>query len=85
MTLVRPNQSLPAGMRGVSQRTLDKLTEPAVDDLAARKKLIREMETYAARVVYKELATRRRVMACEEHGGVLVLRERSTVWKKHYL
>jgi len=48
--LLRPNQSL-------------KLTEPAVDDLAARQKKIKERAMFAARIVYMELAARRRSLA----------------------
>jgi hypothetical protein len=47
---LRPNQSL-------------KLTEVAVDDLAARKKFFKEMVMPAARVFYNELAARRRSLA----------------------
>ena len=46
----QPNQSL-------------KLTEPAVDDLAARKKFLRKRPMPAARIVYTELAARRRSLA----------------------
>jgi len=46
----RPNQSL-------------KLTEPAVDDLAARRNFFREIAISAARIVYMELAARRRSLA----------------------
>jgi hypothetical protein len=45
-----PNQSL-------------KLTEPAVDDLAARKKFFKGKAMPAARIVYRELAARRRSLA----------------------
>jgi hypothetical protein len=45
-----PNQSL-------------KLTEPAVDDLAAREKLFKGRAISAARIVYMELAARRRSLA----------------------
>ncbi len=48
---MRPNQSL-------------KLTEIAVDDFAAREeKFFKEMATPAARIVYMELAARRRSLA----------------------
>jgi len=47
---VPPNQSL-------------KLTEPAVDDLAARKKFFKGKAMPAARIVYRELAARRRSLA----------------------
>ena len=46
----RPNQSL-------------KLTEPAVDDFAAREKLFKGKAISAARVFYMELAVRRRSLA----------------------
>ncbi len=45
-----PNQSL-------------KLTEPAVDDLAARKNFFKGKAMSAARIVYMELAVRRRSLA----------------------
>jgi hypothetical protein len=45
-----PNQSL-------------KLTEPAVDDFAARKKIFKGIAMPAARIVYMELAARRRSLA----------------------
>jgi len=45
-----PNQSL-------------KLTESAVDDFAARKKFFKEKAMPAARIVYMELAARRRSLA----------------------
>jgi hypothetical protein len=45
-----PNQSL-------------KLTEPAVDDLVARENIFKGMATSAARIVYMELAARRRSLA----------------------
>ena len=45
-----PNQSL-------------KLTEPAVDDFTAREKIFKEKAIPAARIVYKELAARRRSLA----------------------
>ena len=48
--LVRPNQSL-------------KLTEVAVDDFAARQKIFKGKAMSAARIVYKELAARRRSLA----------------------
>jgi hypothetical protein len=48
---LRPNQSL-------------KLTEPAVDDFAARQKtFFKEMAMFAARIFYMELAARRRSLA----------------------
>jgi hypothetical protein len=40
-----------------------KLTEIAVDDFAARKKLFREMATRSARIVSDDLAVRRRSLA----------------------
>ena len=40
-----------------------KLTESTVDDFAARKKLFREMAVRAARIVYDDLAARRRSLA----------------------
>ena len=46
----QPNQSL-------------KLTESTVGDFAARKKLFREMATFAARIVYDDPAVRRRSLA----------------------
>jgi hypothetical protein len=46
----RPNQLL-------------KLTEPAVDDLAARKKQFKGKAISAARIFYMELAARRRSLA----------------------
>ena len=45
-----PNQSL-------------KLTEPAVDDLAAREKFFKGKAMSAARIFYMELAARRRSLA----------------------
>ena len=48
--MVRPNQSL-------------KLTEVAVGDLAAREKLFKGKAMPAARIVYMELAARRRSLA----------------------
>ena len=45
-----PNQSL-------------KLTEPALDDFAAREKLFKGMAMPVARIVYMELAARRRSLA----------------------
>jgi len=39
------------------------LTEPAVDDLAARKKFFKGKAMPAARIVYRELAARRRSLA----------------------
>jgi len=48
--MVRPNQSL-------------KLTEVAVDDFAARQKIFKGKAMSAARIVYKELAARRRSLA----------------------
>jgi hypothetical protein len=48
--VARPNQSL-------------KLTEPAVDDFAAREKIFKGMATSVARIVYMELAARRRSLA----------------------
>jgi len=45
-----PNQSL-------------KLTEPAVDDFAARGKIFKGKAMSAARIVYRELAARRRSLA----------------------
>jgi hypothetical protein len=48
--MLLPNQSL-------------KLTEPAVDDFAARCGTISEMATSPARIVYMELAARRRSLA----------------------
>jgi len=48
--LVRPNHSL-------------KLTESTACFSAARKKLFREMATRAARIVYDDLAARRRSLA----------------------
>jgi hypothetical protein len=47
---MRPNQSL-------------KLTENTACFSAARKKLFREMATFAARTVYDDLAVRRRSLA----------------------
>ncbi len=46
----QPNQSL-------------KLTENTARDFAARKKLFREMAVRAARIVYDDLAVRRRSLA----------------------
>ena len=47
---VPPNQSL-------------KLTEPAVDDFAARQKIFKGKAMSAARIFYMELAARRRSLA----------------------
>ena len=47
---LRPNQSLT-------------LLEPAVDDLAAHQKIFSGKATSAARIVYMELAARRRSLA----------------------
>ena len=40
-----------------------KLTEPAVDDFAARRKVFKKMAMSAARIVYMDLAARRRSLA----------------------
>jgi hypothetical protein len=47
---LRPNQSL-------------KLTEPAVDDFAARQNIFKGKAKSAARIFYMELAARRRSLA----------------------